>query len=71
MLFLRSPFVVPHLCSFSRMVKFLLVSPIKVACQSKHLILQIAPDLSSGLSLPLTIVSKRRKVNMGLCNKIL
>ena len=26
-----------------------------------------APRLSSGLSFPLTLVSKRRKVKMGLC----
>ena len=67
MLLSRSPFLVALLHSFSRVVKFLPVSPIQVAWQSKHLILLAASGLSSGSSLSLRLVSKRRKVNMGLC----
>ena len=39
MLLLRSPFFVARLCSVSRVVKFLPVSPIEVAWQSKQWIL--------------------------------
>ena len=42
-----------------------------MAWQSEHLILQTAPGLSSGLSFLLTLVSKRRKVKMGLCATII
>ena len=67
MLLLRSPFSVACLCLLSRVVRFLPVSPIQVAWQSEHLILYTAPGLPSGLSLSLTLVSKRRKVNVRLC----
>ena len=39
-------FLVAHLCSVNRVLRFLLVSPMEVACQSQHLILYTAPCLS-------------------------
>ena len=40
---------------------------VRSLAESQHLILYTAPCLSSGLSLSLTLVSRRRKVVMGLC----
>ena len=48
-------------------LRFLQVSPMKLAWQSQHLILYTAPSLPSGLSLSLKLVSSRRKLVIGLC----
>ena len=68
MLLLRSPFLVARFCSYSCVVKFLPISLIySVAWQSVHFILYTAPGLFLGSSaLSLTLVSKCRKVNIGL-----
>ena len=60
MLSLRSPFLVACLYSFSHMLSFCgSLSDLAVKA-----FVAFAPGLSSGLSLPLTLVSKCRKVNM-------
>ena len=46
MCLLTLPFLVAHLCSVNRVLRFLPVSPMEVACQSQHLILYAAPCLS-------------------------
>ena len=57
---LRSPFLVAPLCSFCRVVKFLPVSPISGLAVGAFDLIRFVFCSS------LTLVSKRRKVNMGL-----